>query len=95
MTACAGAICEAERRSADRAILLIHEFWTNRSVDKRHEANAKDLNNFVSRLSQGALKYVEPGHLYGPFLLPGSPLFSQQTQFFIGKAIRNVREASA
>lgn len=92
MTACAGAVCEAERRQMGRVVLLIHEFYTELTSDDKHGLNATDLDNFVSRLTRGGVKSVQAGHLYGPISLPGKPLFSDKTQFFIGKANQNLRE---
>jgi hypothetical protein len=91
LTACVGALCEAERRRLDRAVLLVHEFVTNETVGRKHDANAKDLDQFVSRLSHGEVKSVEVGHLYGPFTVPGEPLLSTKARLFIGKARRDLR----
>jgi len=92
MTACAGAMCEGERRRVGRVVLLIHEFSTELTHDGKHELNARDLDNFVVRLTRGVVKSVEVGLLYGPFSLPGDPLFSNNTKLFIGKAARYLRK---
>jgi hypothetical protein len=92
MTACAGAISEAERRHMTRAIVLIHEFVTDKTVDKRHDMNSRDLDRFVSRVSHGSVSSVQSGRLHGPFTLLGAPLFSTKVQLYIGKAIRNLRK---
>jgi hypothetical protein len=95
MTACAGVISEAERRHMTRAILMIHEFVTDRTVDKRHEMNCRDLDRFVTRLCLGSVSSVQSGRLHGPFTLPGRPLFSGKVQLYIGKAVRNLRKRCA
>ncbi|MEQ1628600.1 MAG: hypothetical protein ABL965_14475 [Nitrospira sp.] len=91
LTATAGALCEAERRGLDRAVLLIHEFVTDKTSDEKHDANAGDLNCFVARLSHGAVTSVQPEYLYGPFTVPGAPLLSTKVNLFVGKATRNLR----
>lgn len=91
LTATAGALCAADRAGLDRAVLLIHEFVTDKTSDEKHNENARDLNHFVARLSHGAVTSVQPECLYGPFTVPGTPLLSTKVSLFIGKAIRNLR----
>ena len=91
LTACAGALCEAERRKYARAILLVHEFITPKTIDERHERNAADLNLFVKVLSGGGITNVDSGDLCGPFNVPGSPIIKTQVDLFIGKVSRNLR----
>ncbi len=94
MTACAGAICESERRGYSRTLVLIHEFVTDKTDDTRHIANARDLSLFVKRLSHAASSEVASGSIQGPFPVPGTPLFAGTTNLFIGKASRNIRLGS-
>ena len=91
LTATAGALCKAAEKSLDRAVLLIHEFVTDKTSDEKHEENARDLNHFVARLSHGAVTSVQPECLYGPFTVPGAPLLSKKVDLFVGKATRNLR----
>lgn len=91
LTATAGALCKAEEQGLDRAVLLIHEFVTDKTSDEKHDANARDLNHFVARLSHGAVTSVQPEYLYGPFTVPGAPLLSTKVNLFVGKATRNLR----
>ena len=86
LTASAGVLCETERRGFERAVLFVHEFVTNATKDKKHVANAKDLDQFVSRLSHGEVRSVKGEHLYGPFHVPGRPILSSKVNLFIGKA---------
>ena len=91
LTACAGALCEAERCGYDRTVLLIHEFVTDKTTNRKLEANKKDLNRFVKRLSHGLTTGLDSGELAGPFFVPGRPLVSDRIALFIGKASRDVR----
>lgn len=91
LTACAGCIAEAERHGVSRALLLIQEFVTDRTVDRKLLPNAIDLGRFVKRLSHGAFKSVGPGDIVGPFPLPGAPLLAGGVDFYIGKISRNLR----
>jgi Domain of unknown function (DUF6946) len=95
LTATAGALRAGETRGATRVVLVVQEFWTRLTTDARHALNAADLNGFVSRLSHGNVSVVEPGVLYGPFAVPGAPLFNAPQSLFIGKARINLRNRGA
>lgn len=95
LTACAGAICEAERFSYRRAVMLVHEFVTDKTVDEKHRCNAADLGLFTWRLSHGNVVNIDAGEIRGPFPFPGSPLFGTTVQLFIGKVSRNLRKVRA
>jgi len=92
LTACAGAICEAERRRYSRALFLVHEFVSDKTRDERHQRNAADLNRFVQRLSNGVVNEIRAGQICGPFTVPGAPLIKGGVQLFVGKVRRNLRE---
>lgn len=87
LTAAAGAVAEAVRREASRAILLVHEFVTPATLDKNHEGNAADLQRFLHRLAGNPLDDFRDGQLVGPFVPPGAP----SVELFVGKATRNLR----
>lgn len=91
LTVTAGALRAGEAQGANRVVLLVHEFWTKCTADKKHAANAVDFNRFVSRLSHNTVSVMEPGVLYGPFPVPGACLFTTPPSLYIGKAQRNVR----
>jgi hypothetical protein len=91
MTACAGVLCEAERRRSTRAVLLVHEFVTDRTDDRKHDENGRDLDLFLARLSHRTRAIVSAGTLYGPFSVPGLPLVSPEIRLYVGKAIRDLR----
>lgn len=91
LTACAGALCEAERQGYSRTVLLIHEFHTDKTNDTKHRENTEDLNRFVAKLSNGAVTSVKEGQLYGPFFVPGKPLLSARVGLYIGKVIHRLR----
>lgn len=91
LTASAAALAEAQRQSAHRAVLIIHEFVTALTSDQKRLDNAKDLNAFVHKLSDGVVATVVEGTVQGPFDLPGRPLIDSPIQFYIGKVVRNLR----
>ncbi len=93
LTASAAALAEAQRQSAHRAVVIIHEFVTDRTSDQKHRDNAKDLNAFVHKLSDGMVATVAEGTVRGPLELPGHPLIDSSIQFYIGKAVRNLRSS--
>lgn len=90
LTGLAGTIAEANRLKYDRAIFLIHEFNTPLTSKDKHALNQKDLNAFIYRLSNGEIKEVETGKLYGPISIPGVPLFDEIPDIYISKAKRIV-----
>lgn len=92
LTATAGALLKAAEKGLDRAVLLVHEFVTDKTSDEKHDENARDLNHFVARLSHGAVTSVQPEYLYGPFTVPGVPLLATKVNLFVGKATRNLRK---
>lgn len=92
LTACTGVLCEAERLGHPRALLLIHEFITDKSADEKLLRNAIDLSRFAKRLSHGAVNSVAAGTICGPFTVPGKPLVSASVALYIGKVSRNLRK---
>ncbi|MCA2991695.1 hypothetical protein [Gemmatimonas sp.] len=92
MTAVAGTLAMAQRHNASRAVVIIHEFHSTQTSRTKLQANARDLDVFVNRLSRGAVTAVEPGVLHGPFTVPGAPLFAKPASLYVGKAIRVVGE---
>ena len=90
LTAVAGALCEAERQGIDRAVLLVQEFITSKTDDKKHRMNADDLNLFLERLSHGSAGALGT-HLVGPFLVPGTPLLTKEIRLYVGKVTENLR----
>jgi hypothetical protein len=91
LTACAGALSEAARLSWARALMLVHEFVTDSTADKKHRRNSADLNQFVSVLSRSSIETVATGEIAGPIEVPGAPLFAGGTGLFIGKVTRRMR----
>lgn len=87
LTATAGTLKLAERISADRALLIIHEFVTVATDDDRHESNATDLDYFVQCLSKGEIVGVAPGQIVDPFHIRTSALFASPANLYIGKAM--------
>ena len=90
LTATAGALCEAERRGADRAVLLVHEFITSRTDDKKHRRNAQDLQRFLKRLKPCNMADPASG-LLGPFTVPGQPLVRTSVRFYVAKVSIDLR----
>ena len=95
LTASAAALAEAQRKPAHRAVVVIHEFVTDRTSDSKHHRNAADLDAFVSELSRGAVTSVASDTVRGPFELPGHPLVDSPVQFYIGTASRNLRSSDS
>ena len=92
MTATAAAMAEAERRSTQRAVIMIHEFATSATSDTKRASNARDLNQFVVRIS-GRHDPLMPGMMQGPFKVPGTPIVEAEISLYFGKAVVDKRES--
>jgi len=91
LTASAGALCEAERHGYTRSLLLIQEFVTDKTLNRKHDRNSKDLARFLARLSNGEYSSLTSGEIVGPMRVPGTPLVSASVDFYVGKLTRNIR----
>ena len=97
MTLTAGALAEAERSKAHRAVVIIHEFVTPLTIEKNHAQNRCDLETFLARIA-GQHCSLESGQLIGPFRVPGEPILRPEISLYFGKALvvsnnSNVRSA--
>ena len=80
LTATAAVLAEADRRSSERAVLIVHEFVTPSTRPERRECNGADLDRFLATAlnRQG---HLSPGDIAAPILLvKGSPTL------YVGKA---------
>ncbi len=91
LTAAAGSLAWARSLGSDRAVLIIDEYVTDKTEDELHEANARDLDVFVRRLSAGGAGSSAAGRVLGPFKVPGRPLFDAPANLYIGKVTTNLR----
>ena len=76
-----------------RAVLIVHEFVSERTEERRRASDYANLSGFVARLSDGHAA-VEPGVLHGPFGVPGAPLFERPAALYVGKAVRRWRPSA-
>jgi hypothetical protein len=90
----AATLSAAAQHDALIAIFIVHEFITERTKDANHKRNAADLDRFVRALSRDNTLSVQPGHLLGPFRVPGNAYIPRSVDFFIGKAIQDLRNSS-
>ncbi len=91
LTATCGTLVEAEKRGADIAVFVIHEF-IGKTKDKKMRKNSDDLNRFIQVLSSGKAKSILPGQLLGPFYVPGNKYFPGKIPLYIGKCRRIVKQ---
>lgn len=91
LTATAGLLSAARKQGAIRALLLIHEFRTNQTDDKLHSLNQADLNDFISVFSKGKYDSVNNNCVIGPIVHRSEFTDNEEVQFYIGKAIRELR----
>ena len=65
LTATAAVLAEAKRRSAERAVLIVHEFQTPLTAAEKLQRNADDLDRFLATVLQYPGQIV-PGDIVGP-----------------------------
>lgn len=73
MSALAGTLADAQHCSAASGVVLVHEFKTNRTDDRLHEANALAFDQFVRRLAPDGVERNESsdGWITGPITVRG------------------------
>ena len=88
LTACAGAVAEANRRGLVRAVMLVHEFITTENENTKHQRNARDLDAFMTQLSFGEpVASAQEGRLLGPFRHASY----SGVRLYVGKVTRAMR----
>jgi hypothetical protein len=95
LTAVAGTTAYAIAEGADTAVLVVHEFLTNKTKDHLHDRNAEDYRAFLRRLGSDGQLDTEQGSIAGPFLVPGAPLFHDAPSLLVGKVTTNCRRLGA
>ena len=79
LTVTAAALSEALQKSAQRAMVIVHEFVTPLTVADKREKNAQDLNHFLHTVF-GCTDSLGPGKVVGPFEVECIP------KLYFGKA---------
>ena len=95
LTAVAGTLAFAHQSGAKLAVFIVHEFVTDGTRDEGHRANALDLDAFVTRLSDGAIRRIPPEQIVGPFPVAENPCWTSMPALYIGKVTKNIRDARA
>ena len=78
MTLSAAAHAGAERRSAQRAFVIVQEFVSPMTTKENRARNAQDLDCFL-KVIFGFRGSLRPGHMAGPFVVNG------RRQLYYGK----------
>lgn len=81
LTAVLATLAYAAQEHADVAVLLVHEFLTDKTSAAKVQKNSEDLDRFMVRLSGGAYTAAGDG-LNGPIPVRGAPT---AVPLFIGK----------
>jgi hypothetical protein len=94
LTATAGTLALAKSMNATRGVVIVHEIISASCTQAKLDANHRDLGLFLGRISKGVMNETQSGVLYGPFTVPGAPLFDAPAALYFGKAVRRLpREA--
>jgi hypothetical protein len=92
LTGVAGTLAYAADVGASTAVLIVHEFVTDKTADEKHEQNEADYRGFLHRLGGTVPSRDKVPRLLGPFSVPGAPLFGSGAKMLIGKATTNLRD---
>lgn len=89
LSALAGTLADAKADEAGLAVLLVHEFVTDKTDDARHQANARVLENFVTRLAGDATREGDAdAWITAPVNVPGDGSWTpRQTQVSMAKMV--------
>lgn len=79
LTLTAAVLAEADRQSAKRAVVLVHEFVTRLTAAEKRARNARDLDLFMEMVV-GHTGVLQPGMTAGPLAINGFD------QLYYGKA---------
>jgi hypothetical protein len=104
LPAIAGTLLEAGRQRASKAVFVVHEFRTEKTVDANLDANAVALNRFLrfflpaNGVSAGEDFALENGQIIGPILIAKRPVtgaekIPSEIPLFIGKIRTDLIEA--
>ena len=74
LTATAACLAEAERRSANRAVLIVHDFVTELTDTGKRRRNADDLNHFLKTVFDWRAP-LSTDEVVGPFTSHGCRLY--------------------
>lgn len=85
--AAAGTALEAVRQDAAFAIVVIHEFRTDRMDPAKQKANAWDYGRFAEAVFGVVADEVAHGQLYGPRRLPAGRHLHRPVVLYMGKAV--------
>lgn len=77
----AGAIDEAERRQIETVFLIVQEFHSEKTEEKKINLNKSDLDLFVNIISNSVLKKVNKNEIVGPI----KNQFTKQLNLYVGK----------
>lgn len=89
----AAALISAAEHEAERALLVIHEFRTEKTRERNLERNARDLESFVSAL--GHTGTIQHGHVIGPFSVPGGGRVPSDVTLHVLKVVRRLDSGGA
>jgi len=91
MTAAAGSLAYAVEHAAPLAVLIVHEFVTEKTEETKHAHNTKAYLDFLHRLSGTPVSETDADALLGPFSVPRCPLSDQPLSLLIGKVTTDLR----
>jgi hypothetical protein len=90
LTATAAALASAASISADRAVVMIHEFRTSRTSEKYLARNRRDLVRYLTRLGFESPERIFDGFMIGPVFVPGGAAYLSPAALYFGKAVREL-----
>ena len=70
LTLTAATVAETRRQSAERAVVIVHDFVSGLAKAEKRVRNARDLDGFLEAVF-GHTGFIRPGTIAGPFQIDG------------------------
>lgn len=86
--AIAATLVKAQSHHAARALFIVHEFATTKTINKKRQANHNDMVKFLGVMSGGIIHSLSSGVIVGPFNVPGGMHILAGIPLFVAKITR-------
>lgn len=90
LTVSAATLAEAERCGARRAVVMVQEFLTSETENRKHLSNAIDLNKYLTAI-WGKKTEISAAQVVGPVWARNSVSIGDEIALYVGKVSMNLR----
>lgn len=86
--AMAATLIAARSHDAAKALFIVYEFATDKTLAEKRRANHNDLVAFLDILSNGTIRSLDNGSIVGPIVVPGGKHVPSSIPLFVAKIKR-------